>query len=142
MGVIRKRVDDYLYNSKGEEVEGAEKVAVSIPGIAFGGTRAKKHELDMSAKGKKAHDKEREKVEEQTRQLWANYLKYVGFSADKNAPKSDTSTEPEDAPEEPDSGDEVADEAGDAPESQDNDLSDEDLEAATNPSGSGFGSNY
>lgn len=87
MGVIKKRVDDWLYNSKGEEVEGAEKVTVSVPGLAIGGTRAKKHELDMTARGKKAHDKERERLEEKTRELWRPYLHNIGFNVEKNASK-------------------------------------------------------
>lgn len=142
MGVIRKRVDDYLYNSKGEEVEGAEKVSVSIPGIVSGSPRAKKHELDMSTKGKKAHDKEREKVEEQTRQLWANYLKNVGYNTDKNTTKVSTDSEPDETSDETEPNDAVNDGTEDAPESADGDLSEEDLEAATNPSGSETGSNY
>lgn len=89
MGVIRKRVDDYLYNSKGEEVEGAEKVTISIPAVAFGGIRPRKHDLDMVPRGMKAHDKERARVEEQTRQLWAPYLKNIGFDPTKHASKND-----------------------------------------------------
>lgn len=136
MGIIRKRVDDYLYNTKGEEVDGARKVSISIPGIAFGGVRAKKHELDMSEKGERAHAREREKIEEQTRKLWASYLKNVGFNVEANAPKDS-----------PDSDSDDSDEAdtSDATESSestsDEDLSEEDLEAATSPSEENFGSN-
>ena len=144
MGVIKKRVDDYLYNSKGEEVEGAEKTTVSIPGIAFGGTRAKKHEFDLSAKGKKPHDKERDKLEEQTRQLWAPYLKNIGFDPEKHAPKEDTDSAADSnkSNAEPESTAPEGTNATNATNTSDDDLSEEDLEAATNPAGSGFGSNY
>ena len=136
-------MDDYLYNSKGEEVEGAEKTIVSVPGVAYGGTRAKKQEFDLSAKGKKSHDKEREKLLEDTRKLWAPYLKNIGFDAEKHAPKGDNdstadSTKP-DAEPESNAPDDTAD--TDAATTADDDLSEEDLEAATNPTGSGFGSN-
>ena len=133
MGVIKKRVDDYLYNSKGEEVEGAEKTIVSVPGIAYGGTRAKKHEFDLSEKGRKAHDREREKAMEATRQAWATYLKNIGFDVEKNTPQA--KADKNDA----DDAQENADDSVESTESED--LTEEDLEAATNPSG--FGSdNY
>lgn len=99
MGVIKKRVDDWLYNSKGEEVEGAEKVTVSVPGLAVGGTRAKKHELDMTARGKKAHDKERERLEEKTRELWRPYLRNIGFDVEKHTSQANDGS-PEPAPQE------------------------------------------
>lgn len=128
MGVIKKRVDDYLYNAKGEEVEGAEKKSISIPGLAFGGTRAKKHEVDLSPRGEKAHDKERAKLEEQTRQLWASYLKNVGFDAEKNAPKDDSESA-DSAP---------GDDTESAESASSGSSNDGDSEVETPSSGSGF----
>lgn len=95
MAVIKKRVDDYLYNSKGEEVQEARQVAIHVPGLAFGGTRAKKHTLDVSTKGEKAMNKERARLEEATRKLWAPFLKNINFTV----PSTDAPDEALDADE-------------------------------------------
>lgn len=126
MAIIKKRVDDYLYNTKGEEARDARKVSISIPGLAFGGARAKKHDLDLSDKGQKAMEREREKLEEATRKLWAPFLSNVGFDPEKGAPKSGGEREDIDS----------ADEESESPAESG---TDEDLEAATSPSN--FGSN-
>lgn len=139
MATIKKRVDDYLYNSRGEEAQDAQKATISIPGLAFGGTRVRKHDLDLSDKGRRAMLKERERLEAATVKLWAEFLKNVGFDSDKHAPKTGEETDASD-----DSADEAENlPAGDSNESNesgndsDGDLSDAELEAATNPSGAG-----
>lgn len=129
MAVIKKRVDDYLYNSKGEENRDARKASISIPGLAFGGTRAKKHDLDLSEKGEKAMLRERERLEAQTQKLWADWVKNVGFDAEKHAAKTSADKDTDDgssegrAPSEPDATEDSPD-----PDTE------EDLEAATSPS--------
>lgn len=142
MAVINKRVDDYLYNSKGEEVEGAKKRTITIPGILFGGKRSVKHTLDTSDKGDKALDREREKLEEQTRKLWAPHLKNMGFNAEKYTAKADDAAEGDKGGTSGGEADDTADDTNDVPSesASDSDMSEEDLEAATSPS-SGFGSN-
>ena len=150
MAVINKRVDDYLYNSKGEEVEGAKKRTLTIPAVMFGGTRSVKHTLDTSDKGDKALDRELEKLQDRIQQASADFLKNIGFDAKKHADRQNGKAEqaeeksedtaPEESEETPASTD--ADTSAEATES-DEELSDEDLEAATNPSSSGFSSsNY
>lgn len=135
MATIKKRVDDYLYNSRGEEAQDAQKATISIPGLAFGGTRVRKHDLDLSDKGRRAMVKERDRLEAATIKMWAEFLKNVGFDSGKHAPK---------AGEETDASDDSADEANDLPDGDadadnesDGDLTDADLEAATKPSGAG-----
>lgn len=129
MAIINKRVDDYLYNSKGEEVEGAKKRTVTIPPVMFGGKRSVKHTFDTSPKGDKAHDREREKLDERIRQASAEYLKNIGFDAEKYAARQSGKDEQENETPTSEDSDSTAGDSSDASE----DLSDEDLEAATAP---------
>ena len=70
---------------------------------------------------------------EATRQVWATYLKNIGFDVEKNTPQA--KADKNDA----DDAQEKTDDSVESTESED--LTEEDLEAATNPSG--FGSdNY
>lgn len=142
MAVINKRVDDYMYNSKGEEVEGAKKRTLTIPPVMFGGKRSVKHTLDTSDKGDKALDREYEKLQERIQKECALFLKNIGFDVEKYTAKQSDEDEAEDqttkAPE-PEDTDSTPDEA---PDGASEDLSDEDLEAATSPSEPNVGSNY
>lgn len=151
MAVIRKRVDDYLFNSKGEENQDAKSSTISIPGLAFGGTRAQKHVLDLSDRGEKAMLREREKLEIQTRKLWAEFLKNVGFNptkGEKSGSKTDDVEDEENMSENDGSGsafsssmttEELDAAMGNDGKSADSGtdfakvMSDEELEAATNP---------
>lgn len=143
MAVINKRVDDYLYNSKGEEVEGAKKRTLTIPAVMFGGKRSVKHTLDTSDKGDKALDREWEKLQDRIQQASADFLKNIGFDAKKHADrqsgKNETENKSEDTTSEESAETPASTESSD--EEANEELSDEDLEAATNPSGPSFSSN-
>lgn len=141
MAIINKRVDDYLYNSKGEEVEGAKKRTVTIPPVMFGGKRSVKHTFDTSPKGDKAHDREREKLDERIRQASAEYLKNIGFDAEKYAARQSGKDEADEQKNETPTSEDSDSTAEDSSDGVSEDLSDEDLEAATAPSGSGFDHN-
>lgn len=139
MAIISKRVDDYLYNSKGEEVEGAKKRTLTIPPVMFGGKRSVKHTLDTSPKGDKALDREYEKLQERIRQASADFLKNIGFDAEKYAARQSGTDEAE--KKETPTAEDSNDAAENPSDGTDEDLSEEDLEAATAPSGSGFSPN-
>lgn len=144
MVVLNKRVDDYLYNSKGEEVEGAKKRTITIPAILFKGKRSVKHSFDTSDKGDKAFDRDWEKLGEQVAKLAAPLLKNMGFDAEKHAARQSDADEAEEK-ESTASTDTSESTATPLEEgtSAEEDLTEEELEAATDPSTSSFGpSNY
>lgn len=141
MAVINKRVDDYLYNSKGEEVEGAKKRTIAVPAILFGGKRSVKHSFDTSDKGDKAFDRDWEKLEEQIVKLAAPLLKNMGFDGEKYAARQSGKDEAEKKTQDANTDSQATTASTEGTESVEGDLTEEDLEAATSPSGSDFGSN-
>lgn len=132
MAIINKRVDDYLYNSKGEEVEGAKKRTIAVPAILFGGKRSVKHSFDTSDKGDKAFDRDWEKLEEQIVKLAAPLLKNMGFDGEKYAARQSGADEAEEQENETPTSENSDSATGDSSDASE-DLSDEDLEAATAP---------
>lgn len=83
MATIKTRVDDVLYNLDGKKVEATDTKRVSVPGVAFGKTKARRFEVDVSDKGGKTLDRLIAQAEEATQKAWADVLKACGTSAEE-----------------------------------------------------------
>lgn len=78
MATIRTRVDDVLYHLKDKKVEANSTQRVSVPGVAFGKTKARGFDVDVSDEGKKTLDRLVDQAKKDTEKAWADVLKACG----------------------------------------------------------------
>lgn len=78
MAKVTTNVDDILYRLNNQKVEATDTASVSVPGAAFGGTRAKSFKLDVSPQGQRKLDQLLRAAEAKTVEAWSEVIKACG----------------------------------------------------------------
>lgn len=83
MAIIKAKVCDVHLSQKKQNVEATETIKISIPGAAFGGTKARSFNVDVCSSCGKEVSKMESKAQTDTEKAWGSMMGLAGTSAEK-----------------------------------------------------------
>lgn len=104
MAIIKAKVCDLHRIQKNQNVEATDTTEISIPGVVYGSTKAKKFTVDVCGACTKEVHRQEQKAQADTEKAWTAMMKLVGTSPEKlrgprSAAKSEDSKDSKDTEE-------------------------------------------